>query len=979
MLNNLNWRKIANWLLQNLFFVVVPAVVFYYGFEHIGRLREESLLRGIEQSIDGDLREMEKHFYSEPFLVGYLKEAFQVSKNSPFPAEAFADFHAGLNGCFNYILWDGSGKIIASSGVPLDEKSDWKTGWKTLRTAFFPRPGDADFTNAEIQNIRRLMGPKLLFENVYYLKSPGNTSLLRTDLTDEHPRSWVYFSPELSVVVFIDQKELSNNPGLSYFLQQRFEENGRYNLGFVDKEKVLVTGKVKIDEDSLGILRRHSLSSGLKYSSGSALYYQKVLDEDLSLFAVVDMEKLSDDFRNSGLIAVMVVLLLLLPVVLISTGNLFREKGIRLSLSRKLTLLFVYSNGLPLAVLFFMGHDYINQKEFALYDEIHGQGIRFLQNFDERFESEHSSKIMEMQRAVSKFKNSVKGKEIDIENFRRLVANVKKERIGSSPRINLVASSSKIVGGTEVLMIDGKLFWVRDRAKNTGSLPRDRREEMRVTSSIGSYLLATLNGQPQDGRSSTEVEILAESIMQKSIIEVQNEFIAGSGRIVVWGMGVNIQYAYVDLVSLSSDDKYDYLVIVTWSLGDLEKSYLKRQFLNANRNLEHMQMCVYNSHYRVIFPENIARQTQFLRKVEGLSHKPNSPREFVEFNNQKHLLIGLRGKSLNDFCLAAVYPVSIVQKTIYQEKKRLVTAGIFSLLLAFILGQLLSHSILTPMQIVSEGAQAIRQRNFSHRLPRLGSDEFGEIADLFNEAMIDLEELKVAGTVQEHLFPKVAPDSGCFQLCGKTVATGDLGGDYYDYFLTTENNVGVLIGDVAGKGVGAALVMAMAKGAVTQLQGFFEDLPALMLRLNTLMLCAHRGQKQYMAFQCLNLDPQTGRIAYSNAGGWPPLVVNSSLQSVREVSLPGPLLGARKKPEFSRISIELAAGEALVLYTDGIIKGRNYADKLLDLDGLKKIVLSEYCQDPDEYCQRIISAYKTFTGLSRAQDDISVLVIIREV
>jgi sigma-B regulation protein RsbU (phosphoserine phosphatase) len=333
------------------------------------------------------------------------------------------------------------------------------------------------------------------------------------------------------------------------------------------------------------------------------------------------------------------------------------------------------------------------------------------------------------------------------------------------------------------------------------------------------------------------------------------------------------------------------------------------------------------------------------------------------------------GRFLKDYRIFAMYPVSKVKEQIDREKSRLIFAGIASLLITLILGQFLAHSFLFPLQKLHAGAEAIRARNFSMRLPPLGRDEFGEMAEIFNTTMVDLEELKVAGAIQEHLLPRQMPDTGKLSIYGKIISMGELGGDYYDYFNTSPGRFSVLIGDVAGRGAGAALIMAMAKAAIMQFENYHEKPDELAMHLHEMLSAAARSTQKTMIMQYLNFDSNTGKAIYTNAGGWPPLIINPGNKSVREVELPGPMLGAMKKTSFGKTNIELQPGEAIVLYSDGVIEARNNDNEILGLQRLKEMAIAAWHPDPEQHFAALLALHRQFTGMAPAQDDITLLIV----
>ncbi len=564
---------------------------------------------------------------------------------------------------------------------------------------------------------------------------------------------------------------------------------------------------------------------------------------------------------------------------------------------------------------------------------------------------------------------------LNLHNYRALVDKVYSvvESRGSV-RFYLIASETDIFGTGDSLYLGDKRQALVSEIIDSADLRRG--DEKKVLNSLGRFIMASLNGRPPDPRSSTEVELVAESAMQKPLIEVQHDFIANNGKIDVWGMGTNKSPACLNLLSINDDRQVDYMVIVNWTPHVMENLYLKRQFLSANRNIVDLQVGVIQEVAGIFLPEKFPDREIMTKRVRSFTSKPCPSREFISIGTQTYLLMGFTGRYLTNYQLFGLYPVDKVKGQISREKTGLFFAGFVSLLITIILGQFLAQSFLFPLQRLYGGAEAIRSRNFSLRLPPLGRDEFGEMAEIFNTTMVDLEELQVAGAIQEHLLPRQMPDCGRFRIFGRIVSMGELGGDYFDYFNTSTGRFSLLIGDVAGRGAGAALIMAMAKAAVMQFAEVVEKPEILALRLHELIQAAGKRTQKTMIMQYLNLNGNDGTGVYTNAGGWPPLIVNSHSGEIREIALAGPMLGALKKPKFGVAEIALQPGEAVIFYSDGVIEARNVAGEILGLTRLKQMAARCFSADPQQFFAALLEAHREFVGDTRVNDDMTLLIAV---
>ncbi len=967
-------RRFSLWLMQLILFVALPVMLFYYGFSHIEKLRSASLLKLIEQNLDKEMRDFEAYADNERFLAATFKETYRAA-NPENASESFNLLRERLNGCFDYLIWNASETFVAGSISPDSLEGDWSTAWMSLKKAFKHADKDVKASDEEIVNLRKLFGPQVVLTAADSSISDRGGRLMWCDSTNRRPLVWVAHRPDCSVIAFVPQSSLQGTRGLEYYLKHCRNNESFCKLGFVKKGEIVEYDGLPDSHEKLSGLITHGNAPGERLETEAAIYIPRVIEDELTLFACIRKDAGIKSDSTWPALTALLVFMLLLPWVFISTRSMLNQVPVRMSISRKLALLFAYANGLPLLMLFFAGYDFIHQKELALYDEIHAQGTSYLQNLDERFESEHALQIVNIQKALQSFKTSLRKNGLNFENYARLA-----ERIYATVnnrhnmRLYLIASEANIFGTGDSIYFGETRHELLPEIIDSPDLKRN--DERRILNSIGRFIMATLNGHPPDPRSSTEVELIAESAMQKPLLEVQHDFIANNGRIETWGMGTNKNPACLNFVSTNDNGQFDYMVIANWTQGVLEELYLRRQYLSANRNIVDLQIGLSNEQLDIFLPANFTERHRLLREIVNFTSKPCPPRQFVSIASQSYLLMGFIGRYLHNYKLFALYPVDSIKSQITREKTGLFFAGLVSLLITIILGRFLADSFLFPLQKLHAGAEAIRSRDFAMRLPPLGRDEFGEMAQIFNTTMIDLEELKVAGVIQEHLLPRRLPECGIFKLYGRIVSMGDLGGDYFDYFNTSEGRFSVLIGDVAGSGAGAALIMAMAKAAVMQMQEALEKPDQVAMNLHVLIKEASKRTQKTMIMQYLNLNGHDGTGRYTNAGGWPPLIVNPGDGTAKEITLPGPMLGALKRPVFSSVDLMFRPGEAIIFYSDGVIEARNENGEILGLSRLKELATAAWNPDPAVYFDALLAAHRRFTGSAQVRDDMTLVIVV---
>ena len=330
--------------------------------------------------------------------------------------------------------------------------------------------------------------------------------------------------------------------------------------------------------------------------------------------------------------------------------------------------------------------------------------------------------------------------------------------------------------------------------------------------------------------------------------------------------------------------------------------------------------------------------------------------------------------------IIALYPVQKIQNQIKREFSKFIFATILAILLLSAIVAIFLHGFITPVNALEKAAIALKNKTFSYRLPKLGNDELGEMAEIFNKNLEDMEELSAAGIVQNQIMPLTPIQNQKISLFGKSIVLTELGGDYFDYFEITENDkttYSMMMGDVAGHGVGAALLMTMAKTTVNFFSNYLRQPVKLINELHKLILSTKtRKQRKIMTFQLLSFDPNTLKGIYANAGACSPFLVKKNGVSVTEIFLPGLVLGAFKKSKFQETEIDFEHGDALIFYTDGIAEAKNIDNEVLGYDRLKQMVKKSWQDDAELYYQQILNEYHNWLNGAKAVDDLTIMVFI---
>jgi len=234
-----------------------------------------------------------------------------------------------------------------------------------------------------------------------------------------------------------------------------------------------------------------------------------------------------------------------------------------------------------------------------------------------------------------------------------------------------------------------------------------------------------------------------------------------------------------------------------------------------------------------------------------------------------------------------------------------------------------------------------------------------------------VKDMEFARTVQESFLPQKAPEMQSYRFSAHYTPALEVGGDFYDFIHLDKDRTGIVIGDVSGKGVPAALYMAKL-GSDMRTLAFTEKSPAeALMKLNDLL--AERSRRgMFATLLYLELDASTGKITMSNAGHLPPIVKRADGSLARLGAASGAPLGMMPGMKYSQDAVKLERGETVILYTDGIIEAMNAREELYGYDRFEALVKQSGAH-PGALKESIIGDVNRFTGLSPQHDDMTLV------
>jgi sigma-B regulation protein RsbU (phosphoserine phosphatase) len=283
----------------------------------------------------------------------------------------------------------------------------------------------------------------------------------------------------------------------------------------------------------------------------------------------------------------------------------------------------------------------------------------------------------------------------------------------------------------------------------------------------------------------------------------------------------------------------------------------------------------------------------------------------------------------------------------------------------------------------------------NNRSPRmLTSDDLRLLGLMANQAAIAIEtarlrrgeiellqrgqELDIGRKMQRSLMPTAYPHVADYEFAVSYEAARHVGGDFYDFCWPRGEGkkLGLIIGDVAGKGVPAALFMAMSRTNIRAAALSGRSPSEALKRANELILNDSQADVFLTAIYAI-LDPATGQLTYANGGHNRPLFIEAATGEVRELSARGIILGQFEEVDLEEEAVEFSPGDTMILYTDGVTEAINADEQPFGEERLKAILASNAGARAEEIVTAIADAVHSFAGSEPQADDFTILAVAR--
>jgi phosphoserine phosphatase RsbU/P len=234
------------------------------------------------------------------------------------------------------------------------------------------------------------------------------------------------------------------------------------------------------------------------------------------------------------------------------------------------------------------------------------------------------------------------------------------------------------------------------------------------------------------------------------------------------------------------------------------------------------------------------------------------------------------------------------------------------------------------------------------------------------------EELKIAREIQQGLLPSELPSEGFFRAAGSSIASHQVGGDYFDVKQLSPDAWATVVADVSGKGVSSALLAGLLQGAFLLACEDPHEIAQMMSRINRFLHERTKGEKYATVFYC-TLD-RSGAFHWANAAHPRPFLVrqNAELVSLDTTGLPLGMLGIG---QYEVRKVQLEPGDKIVIYSDGLSEAENVDGEFFDKKGLTEAIRAHSSLGCIEMLKQLTRAVEEFTEHGVMSDDITIVVL----
>lgn len=950
-----------------LCFLVVPLALLDVGLKRMLSLRHDQETAEVFKQMDSRLEFLLRHSDDQHYFHAIFKRAFNRATATKKPLASIEKSISQLRKRFGkhleFIVWDHNGQKV-------ERLSDEKRYHYIVRNLYlmfqevaqnclnnypgYPEtlPIVTDKVNLFRSYLGRFMVPA-------HLRLPFQAGIqgacIHADTEDRKPMFWFHAAPELTFFCSISGTLLNKNSGLQHAIEV-LNNSDPIISGIIHENRVFPPTDAETEKEILFELGKFENAAMPHRITETNLISFKLLDPDIRGFCRRNRSGLAagypDKVRKTWISRVLIGVLL--AAFIIYCYNLRLER-IRFSIRLKLALLFIYATGLPLMILGTIGYEYLQQQRHNLIKETHAANERLL---------------LELDSGYNRFRQSLSQKaQEQLKDFRR-------KTLKNEPDASMTEIYDQLLNSLEAEEIH--IF------NQSGQIRASRRRHRKATSQTFMKIFAagalTFANQQAGDEFSKLVESAGASlrIAGKTVLErgsgILQTLLAKLERIEKFNFGTQTKLCFTTLLGDRSRRKFHSFMIIVWREEEAQANYVKKELEIFNSKNSGNFIAANVLVNGLIINPGFSSNRQILPVLQKAATLQTYNEDNLQIGSRNFIASAIGGKALSNLTLLALAPASKVDEQIERDKTYLLLFIFVSLMLSTGVALALSGQFLEPVKQLANAVIQIGRRNFRYRTSISSNDEFGDLGKVFNTSIEELEKLEIGRVVQENLFPGNRFSHSSVEIFARSVTMTRLGGDYYDFFVVDDNSTGVFMGDVAGHGIPAALIMAMAKASVLTRREIRNSPDQMLAAIHQMLYTLKSDQfKRMMTCQYMTIDSSKGTLCIANAGHCFPIVVSRNGTAAKFHEIIGTPVGITKRARYSNFVFQLEAGDTVVLYSDGMIEASNLEGEVFGPERLLDLARTAWNDNLEQYYDNMFSANQHWAR--QAEDDLTIVLI----
>ena len=964
--------RVLTWLGAFFCFILIPLLLINALIDSTLRLRSENERQKIFTEMDARLDYLSQNVDISFYLHKLLKTSIDRAESSSHP---LASLEKSIKACkkrypglLKFIVWDNRGKTIDTL---TDEKS-YRYVVNNLYGFFAEIAGHCrnDYPGfpellpvvaTRINLFRAYLGRFLVPSHLRLPFQKGDHGrFILADAPDRFPLFWFDVRRDFTIFCAANPQEKHQHIGVKSAIDQLNKAEDNIETAFLDIREL--PGKAPGDD-----FARHLLLELGKFENASLPHREtkdhliafKLLDPYLRGYCKAGKSQLAHGYPRRIKAALLARLATAVMIfVFIFYCYSLRLKRISFSIRTRIALLFIYANGLPLLILGTIGHEYLQQLEGTLLHNAHRNHERLLEEVDAGFKRFRSVLERRAQASLASYSADVIERmpnSNDVPFFKATVEKLDAEEayvFGADGEVMLSYRRSRKAQSQTIL----KLFAAHALHYLNRTYDNMAGAKFGISGAT-SYFELSKESMSKDGMT-----------MLKSVLHIAD-------RVEKFSFGTEERMCYITFFGNRKTRSFHSMLILSWLHNQVQEFYARQQAEDLSSSHAGRMVLVGLAQHSGNLVGSCSIADTRLRPILHKAFNLQSARENALYHGGKRYIVtALAGRQLDNLSLAAIIPAAAIEAAVKTAQIQLLWLSVISLLIVSGVVYALTRQFLEPVRQLAESVKQIGQRNFGFRNTISSADEFGDLGRVFNSTMAGMHELEIGKIVQDTLLPDAYYQSGGIEIYARSVSMTRLGGDYFDYCRPEPGKTGVFMGDVAGHGIPAALLMAMAKAIVT-IDVNSQREPALLLTSlhNILFKLKSEGFKRMMTCQYLVIDDRTGACSFANAGHCYPILVASAGVESGFIEIIGSPVGIARRARYENHNLAVSPGDTLILYSDGMLEARNNQNVEYGPERLLNLAKQAWHKDVQQYYTNLYQANLDWSA--KIEDDITIVLV----